>query len=153
MLCKRDTMSLQPNISPYGRWHPLGCKWHSRKHQGGGTLCLHSMGSHPRSFSLPLLPLTSGSWGRQRHWFCLQCYRHALRHEGLRQTFSARQPGKFSNVWPLWWPWRGKMLWRPTGEEPGPSPTPVEEATPQEKKMSHQKHQALPPGTQAPPGL
>ena len=149
-------MTLLLNMSPYGRWQPLGCQWCSRKPQCGRRPHPHSTGFILRTFSLlPLTPKITRSSGRKRLWLWAGYYR--LRHQRPRQAFSARLPGSISSAWPLWWPLMRMMLWRPPywglwkrNQDP---PLLQKRWQPSwAKEMGHQECQTLPLDVQKSPG-
>ena len=130
-----DTTTLQPNISPYGRQQPLGWQWHTRKHQGGGMPCPDSMGPAPRTFFLPLPPLTSGFWVMRQAktlalvWALQPCtwasgtetvFLHDAARE-LQQSMAPLMTFKGDDIVEA-------TLLRPTEEESRTSPTPEQEA-------------------------
>ena len=106
-------MILLPNITPYGRWQPLGCQWCNKRPLGGGMPHSHYTGFGHRTFSHASDPRIYRSSNRRRHWLWPGHCRPVQRHPEPRESSYAELSQSSSNAQPHWWPSMGMMLWKP----------------------------------------
>ena len=106
-------MTLLPNITPYGRWQPLGCQWDSRKPQVDRLAHPHYMGFVHRTFSPASDPQNFWVIRQENHWPWPGHCRPVERHPEPRQASYAELSGSSRSTYPHWWPSMGTMLWKP----------------------------------------